>query len=109
MSGAGTNLNVPLAPGTGDEGWLVGLARVCEAVAGFAGGRGGAVAGRGRRRRRPGEPAGRDACDGYEASGALVRGLGVPVVAVHEGGYHLPTLGSLTVAVLEGVTGVTSG
>ena len=35
--------------------------------------------------------------------------LGVPVVAVHEGGYHLPTLGALTVAVLEGVTGVTSG
>jgi acetoin utilization deacetylase AcuC-like enzyme len=42
---------------------------------------------------------------GYRRSGALVRDLGVPVVAVHEGGYHLPTLGTLTVAVLEGVTG----
>jgi acetoin utilization deacetylase AcuC-like enzyme len=29
----------------------------------------------------------------------------VPVVAVHEGGYHLPTLGSLTVAALAGLSG----
>ena len=47
--------------------------------------------------------------DGYRRSGALVRDVGVPVVAVHEGGYHLPTLGALTVAVLAGVTVVTSG
>ena len=42
--------------------------------------------------------------DGYRGAGALVRELGVPVVAVHEGGYHLPTLGSLTVATLTGLT-----
>jgi acetoin utilization deacetylase AcuC-like enzyme len=43
---------------------------------------------------------------GYGRTGALVRELGAPVVAVHEGGYHLPTLGSLTVATLGGLTGV---
>jgi hypothetical protein len=46
--------------------------------------------------------------DGYRRSAALVRDLGVPVVAAHEGGYHLPTLGRLTVATPEGVTGVTA-
>jgi len=38
-------------------------------------------------------------------TGALIRELGVPVVAVHEGGYHLATLGGLTVAALAGLTG----
>jgi acetoin utilization deacetylase AcuC-like enzyme len=35
----------------------------------------------------------------------MIREIGVPVVAVHEGGYHLPALGSLTVATLSGLTG----
>ena len=39
---------------------------------------------------------------GYARSGRLVADLGAPVVAVHEGGYRLPTLGAPTVAVLEG-------
>ena len=103
------NRNVPVAPGAGDDGWLAALDAVCCAAW-----------------RRSGPDAvvlslGVDAAaddpesplrvtvDGYRRSGALVRDLGVPVVAVHEGGYHLPTLGALTVAVLEGVTGVTSG
>jgi acetoin utilization deacetylase AcuC-like enzyme len=43
--------------------------------------------------------------DGYRRSGALIADLGVPIVAVHEGGYHLATLGDLTVATLLGLTG----
>jgi acetoin utilization deacetylase AcuC-like enzyme len=43
--------------------------------------------------------------DGYRATGALIRDVGVPIVAVHEGGYHLPTLGGLVVSTLRGLTG----
>ena len=43
--------------------------------------------------------------DGYRRSGALIAGLGAPIVAVHEGGYHLATLGDLTVATLVGLSG----
>jgi acetoin utilization deacetylase AcuC-like enzyme len=42
---------------------------------------------------------------GYRATGSVIRDIGVPVVAVHEGGYHLATLGGLTVEVLRGLTG----
>jgi acetoin utilization deacetylase AcuC-like enzyme len=102
--GEGANRNVPVAPGSGDQAWLAGLAEVCADAAAF----------------RPGAVVvslGVDAAvddpesplavtgSGYRASGALVRDLGVPVIAVHEGGYHLPTLGPLTVACLEGLTG----
>ncbi|HNE89434.1 MAG TPA: histone deacetylase family protein, partial [Actinomycetota bacterium] len=42
---------------------------------------------------------------GYQHAGQHVAGLGVPVVAVQEGGYRLPTLGGLVVAALEGLSG----
>ena len=47
----------------------------------------------------------RVSADGYRAAGALVGGLGVPVVAVQEGGYHLETLGGLVAATLAGLGG----
>jgi acetoin utilization deacetylase AcuC-like enzyme len=101
--GIGCNRNVPLAPGSRDDGWLAGLADVCAAARAF----------------RPdavvvslGVDAAADdpespllvTSDGYRRSGELIRDIGVPVVAVHEGGYHLPTLGDLTVATLSGLT-----
>jgi acetoin utilization deacetylase AcuC-like enzyme len=101
--GAGANVNVPLAPGTADPDWLAGLTEVCAAAAGF---RPGAVVlslGVDAAADDPESPL-QVSHDGYRRAGALVRDLGVPVVAVHEGGYHLPTLGSLTVATLEGLT-----
>ncbi len=103
-AGEGANRNVPLAPGSGDEAWLGGLAEVCAAAAAF----------------RPeaivvslGVDAAADdpesplqvTRDGYRRSGALIADLGRPIVAVHEGGYHLPTLGDLTVATLIGLSG----
>jgi acetoin utilization deacetylase AcuC-like enzyme len=103
-AGAGANVNVPLAPGTADAEWLAGLTEVCSAAAGF---RPGAVVlslGVDAAADDPESPL-QVSHDGYRSAGALVRDLGVPVVAVHEGGYHLPTLGSLTVATLEGLTG----
>jgi acetoin utilization deacetylase AcuC-like enzyme len=102
-AGAGANRNVPLAPGTGDAGWLAGLEAICADVAAF-----GAEAvvlslGVDAAADDPESPL-QVTLDGYARAGALVRDLGVPVVAVHEGGYHLPTLGELTVAALRGLT-----
>jgi acetoin utilization deacetylase AcuC-like enzyme len=102
-AGAGANRNVPLAPGTGDAGWLAGLEAICADVVAF-----GAEAvvlslGVDAAADDPESPL-QVTLDGYARAGALVRDLRVPVVAVHEGGYHLPTLGELTVAALRGLT-----
>ena len=42
--------------------------------------------------------------DGYHATGRLLGSLGLPSVIVQEGGYHLPSLGSLVAAYLAGHT-----
>jgi acetoin utilization deacetylase AcuC-like enzyme len=100
---AGTNRNEPIAPETGDEGWLAALSRASDAVSAF---RPEAVVvslGVDAAADDPESPL-RVTADGYRRSGALIRELGVPIVAVHEGGYHLPTLGALTVATLAGLT-----
>jgi acetoin utilization deacetylase AcuC-like enzyme len=102
--GAGRNRNVPLAPGSGDEAWLTGLADVCAETAAFRPDAAVVSLGVDAAVDDPESPL-RVTNDGYRSSGVLVRELGVPVVAVHEGGYHLPTLGALTVATLSGLTG----
>ena len=43
--------------------------------------------------------------DGYRAAGRLLGATGLPTVVVQEGGYHLPTLGGLVAAYLEGHAG----
>jgi acetoin utilization deacetylase AcuC-like enzyme len=101
--GAGTNRNVPLAPGTGDAGWLAGLEVVCADASRFGADAVVLSLGVDAAADDPESPL-RVTLDGYARTGALVRALGVPVVAVHEGGYHLPTLGALTVATLAGLT-----
>jgi acetoin utilization deacetylase AcuC-like enzyme len=96
----GANRNLPLAPGTGDEGWL-------EAVFAL------------RDWAREAEPAGlvlalgvdaaagdpesplRVSADGYRAAGATLSELGLPAVVVQEGGYELTTIGPLVRAFLE--------
>jgi acetoin utilization deacetylase AcuC-like enzyme len=40
--------------------------------------------------------------DGYRGAGTLLGGLGLPSVLVQEGGYHLPSLGGLVAAYLDG-------
>ena len=101
-AGAGATLNLPLPAGTGDGRWLEAVARLADWV-GAAGLHGaGGLARRRRRGRRPGEPAaghrrrlprGRPACSARP---------GLPAVVVQEGGYHLPTLGGLVAAYLDG-------
>ena len=40
--------------------------------------------------------------DGYRAAGRRLGAAGLPAVVVQEGGYHLPTLGGLVAAYLDG-------
>ncbi len=100
--GAGATRNLPLAPGSADRDWLAavkelrdwaGEAQVDALVVSL------------------GVDAAADdpesplvvTADGYREAGRLLSGLGVPTVAIQEGGYHLPSLGGLVVACLEGL------
>lgn len=100
--GAGATLNLPLAEGTGDEGWLAAVRRAVGAARDHAPGAIVLSLGVDAAQDDPESPL-RVTEGGYRAAGALVGGLGAPVVAVQEGGYHLPTLGGLVAAVLHGV------
>lgn len=101
--GAGHNRNAPLAPGSGDDAWLAAVASLCEFVAESAPEAVVVSLGVDAAEDDPESPL-RVSHDGYAATGRLIGALGLPTVAVHEGGYHLPTLGSLTVAFLAGLT-----
>jgi acetoin utilization deacetylase AcuC-like enzyme len=101
--GEGFTQNCPLAPGTGDEGWLAAVRELCGQV------------------RRHGADAivvslGVDAAaadpespllvtaDGYRTAGELIGRLG-PMAVIQEGGYDLGSLGELAVAALAGIAG----
>jgi acetoin utilization deacetylase AcuC-like enzyme len=99
--GVGANLNLPLAPGTGDDGWLDAVRRIASVVADFgpdalvislgvdaAGG-------------DPESPLDVTAA-GFEQAGAILGAI-APSVAVQEGGYDLTAMGELVCAVLSGV------
>ncbi|NUS49842.1 MAG: histone deacetylase family protein, partial [Nocardioidaceae bacterium] len=96
----GTAVNVPLPPGTGDEGWLDAV----ERLAGWVGASCDALV------VSLGVDAARDdpespllvSADGYREAGRLLAATGLPTVVVQEGGYHLPTLGPLVAAYLAG-------
>ncbi len=103
-AGLGTNRNLPLAPETPDDPWLTGLESIVADVAGFGASAVVVSLGVDAAAADPESPL-RITHDGYRAAGSLIRQLGVPVVAVQEGGYHLPTLGSLVLATLHGLRG----
>jgi acetoin utilization deacetylase AcuC-like enzyme len=94
------NLNLPLTPGTGDDGWLAAVSRAANFAAptralivalGVD-----AAAG------DPESPLEVTAA-GYHEAGRILGALGLPTVVVQEGGYDLATIGEL---VLEFLTGV---
>jgi acetoin utilization deacetylase AcuC-like enzyme len=94
------NLNLPLAPGTGDDGWL---AAVAEAAAFADGARSLVVAlGVDAAAADPESPLVVTKA-GYHEAGRILGRLGLPTVVVQEGGYDLATIGSLVVAALEGL------
>jgi acetoin utilization deacetylase AcuC-like enzyme len=95
-----SNLNVPVAPGSGDEPWLAAVRGVAEFAAGV---RGLVVAlGVDAARADPESPLD-VSIDGYRRAGRILGELGLPTVVVQEGGYDLGTIGALVVATLEGL------
>src|SRR3954471_16971008 len=98
----GANVNIPLAPGSGDNEWLAAVGQLIELA-------------------RSGEvqavvvPLGVDAAEGdpesplrvsaagFREAGRRIGALGLPTVLVQEGGYDLHTLGDLVVETLLGV------
>jgi acetoin utilization deacetylase AcuC-like enzyme len=97
--GSGANLNLPLAPGAGDEDWVEAVEELVRKVHADA-----LVVALGV---DPGE-SDRYAplCvteDGFRACGRALGSLGLPTVVVQEGGYDLATLGQLVLATLEGI------
>lgn len=94
------NRNVPLAPGTGDDGWLAAVRQAADFAAearalvlalGVD-----AAAG------DPESPLEVTAA-GYREAGRILGGLGLPTVVVQEGGYDLETIGLLVVETLTGL------
>jgi acetoin utilization deacetylase AcuC-like enzyme len=101
--GAGRTVNLPLAPGSGDEPWLAAVGEICAAAEQF--GADAVVLSLGVDA-AAGDPESPLAVteQGFRAAGTLVGALG-PCVALQEGGYRLDTLGGLVVATLSGIAG----
>jgi acetoin utilization deacetylase AcuC-like enzyme len=95
-----SNLNLPVAPASGDELWL---AAVREAAA-FASGAHALVIALGvdAATADPESPLA-VTHDGYGEAGRILGELGLPTVVVQEGGYDLGTIGDLVVATLAGL------
>jgi acetoin utilization deacetylase AcuC-like enzyme len=112
--GAGHTVNVPLPPGTGDEGYRDAMATIVEPVVAAydpdallvsAGQDPGAM-----------DPLGRNTVtkSGFESLGARARRLAAAhadgaLALVQEGGYHLSHLAYATLGVLEGAIDVDTG
>ena len=103
-AGEGANLNLPLPEGAGDQLWLDAVGAAVAAVAGFQPGAVVLSLGVDAAADDPESPL-RVTDEGYRRAARQVAALGVPVVAVQEGGYHLPTLGRLVAATLDGLAG----
>jgi acetoin utilization deacetylase AcuC-like enzyme len=96
----GTNRNLPLQPGSGDDQWLAAV----EHLAAWLRGVDALVVALGvdAAEGDPESPL-RVTADGYRSAGRLVGALDVPTVVVQEGGYDLERIGELVVAFLHGL------
>jgi acetoin utilization deacetylase AcuC-like enzyme len=99
--GSGANRNLPLAPGTGDSGWLAAVDVLCGDVR--ARGADALVVSLGldAAASDPESPL-RVTADGYRQAGERIGAL-APAVVVQEGGYDLAAVGGLVVAALAGL------
>lgn len=107
LDGIGANLNVPLAPGTGDDRWLTALEQIVEATRSHGVSAVVVSLGVDAAADDPESPL-HITHAGYEMGGRLIGALGVPMIAVQEGGYHLDTLGELVLVTLRGLDGAVS-
>jgi acetoin utilization deacetylase AcuC-like enzyme len=99
--GQGTNRNLPLAPGSGDEAWLEAIASLAD-WATDGGARALVVAlGVDAAGGDPESPLNVTA-EGFRAAGRTLGALGLPTVVVQEGGYNLDAIGDLVAASLAG-------
>lgn len=98
-AGLGANLNLPLAPGTGDDEWLAAVAEAADR----AGGARGLVVSLGVDA-AAGDPESplRVSDAGYREAGRILGALRLPTVVVQEGGYDLATIGPLVRETLDG-------
>lgn len=100
-AGLGANLNIPVAPGTDDALWLLGVSSIVE-FAGSAGASAVVVSlGVDAAASDPESPL-QITESGYAAAGKRIASLDLPTVFVQEGGYDLETIGGLVRATLEG-------
>lgn len=100
-AGQGWNRNIPLAPGSGDDAFLAGLATLCT-QASELGAQGLVVSlGVDAAELDPESPL-RVSRGGFSAAGRLLAEMELPTALVQEGGYHLETLGVLVADVLGG-------
>jgi acetoin utilization deacetylase AcuC-like enzyme len=97
------NLNLPLAERTGDERWLVAVGE----AASFARGATALVVALGVDA-AAGDPESplEVTPAGYREAGQILGALGLPTVAVQEGGYDLATIGDLVVEALAGLESI---
>ena len=98
------NLNVPLAPGSGDNVWLAGVDRLVEAARTHASEALVVALGVDAAEEDPNSPLAVTP-DGYREAGRRLGALELPTVLVQEGGYVLETIGPLVRATLEGFEG----
>jgi acetoin utilization deacetylase AcuC-like enzyme len=99
--GTGATRNEPLPEGTGDARWLDAIGALSSWVDGLGCSALVVSLGVDAAADDPESPL-LVTADGYREAGRVLGGLGVPTVAVQEGGYHLPSLGGLVAAYLEG-------
>ncbi|HEX6148430.1 hypothetical protein [Nocardioides sp.] len=100
-AGRGATRNLPLPPGTGDEPWLEAVSALrdwvadagCDALVVSLGVDAAAA--------DPESPLEVTEA-GYRGAGVALGALDLPTVLVQEGGYHLPSLGGLVAAHLDG-------
>ena len=99
-TGGGANRNLVLAPEAGDAEWLEAVAELTE----WASSADALVVSLGvdAAAEDPESPL-RVTPGGFGEAGRLIGSLGLPTVIVQEGGYHLPTLGTLVRETLLGV------
>ena len=100
-SGPG-NLNVPLAPGSGDDAWLAGVDRLVDAAREHGSDALVVALGVDAAATDPNSPLAVTEA-GFREAGHRLGALGLPTVLVQEGGYVLETVGTLVGATLEGL------
>lgn len=100
-AGEGCNLNLPLAFGTGDEGWLAAVAQGIEAARRF--GAEALVVSLGFDASRD-EPLNALSVteEGFARAGALLGAMRLPAAIVQEGGYNVDVIGTLLERFLAG-------